>query len=47
MLSLKSEEDVKQLLDAIIIIWREKSSVKLILRSLSSKSPTQREFFAS
>ena len=27
--------------NAIIIIWREKSSVKLILRSKTSKSPTQ------
>ena len=33
--------------NAIIIIWREKSSVKLILRSKTSKSPTQRGCFAS
>ena len=33
--------------NAIIIIWREKNSVKLILRSKTSKSPTQRGCFAS
>ena len=30
--------------NAIIIIWREKSSVKLVLRSKTSKSPSEKRF---